>query len=98
MEVSHVPDIVVRHIEDSLIERIKSLAREKDWSINDVLLHALRTGLGMESEKLNVAYEFRYIADLAGTWKAEETAAFEEALKALATAPEGQLAQKKSDT
>lgn len=87
-----MPDIVVRHIDDAMAERIKTLARERKWSINDVILHALRYGLGLGGDAFGVEREFRGIAHLGGTWRAEEAAAFQEALDALASAPEGQLA------
>ena len=93
-EDSHVPDIVVRHIDDSMVERIKQIARERKWSINDVVLHAMRNGLGLSDENLGTEREFRSIAKLAGTWQAEESAVFEEALDAMASVPEGQLARK----
>jgi hypothetical protein len=97
VEGSHVPDIVVRHIDDAMVERIKSIARSRNWSINDVVVHALRNGLGFDSEHLGDVREFRNIANLTGTWQAEETAAFQEALDAFADAPEGQLARKPGD-
>lgn len=82
-----MPDIVVRHIEDAMAERIKSLARERQWSINDVILHALRYGLGMGGDVFAVhEQEFRGVARLGGTWDASETEAFQEALNALASA------------
>lgn len=97
MEDSHVPDIVVRNIDDTMVERVKEIARNRKWSINDVILHALRSGLGMGNESLGNEREFHSIATLGGTWHADETAAFEEALDALVAAPEGQLARKKPD-
>ncbi len=82
-----MPDIVVRHIEDAMAERIKSLARERQWSINDVILHALRYGLGMSGDVFSSHEpEFRSVAHLGGTWDADEAAAFKEALDALAAA------------
>ncbi len=42
-----MPDILVRHIDEAVAERIKELARARHWSLNDVILHALRHGLGM---------------------------------------------------
>jgi hypothetical protein len=94
LEETHVPDIVVRHIDDAMVERIKQIARERKWSINDVVLHAMRSGLGLGGEHLGIEREYRSIAKLGGTWQAEESAAFEEALDALASVPEGQLARK----
>lgn len=88
-----MPDIVVRHIDDATAERIKSLARERRWSINEVILHALRYGLGMSpgdtfNDMLVVPGD---IARLAGTWDASEQAAFDEALCALAAASREEL-------
>lgn len=89
-----MPDIVVRHIDEALVERIKQVARARKWSINDVVLHAMRNGLGMGGESLGSEREFRSIATLAGTWGADETAAFKEALEAMDAVPEGQLARR----
>ena len=91
-----MPDIAVRHIDDAMVERIKEIARDRKWSINDVILHALRSGLDMGGEKLGAEREFHSIATLTGTWQAEETAAFAEAIDAMASVPEGQLARKPS--
>ncbi|HEX7341371.1 MAG TPA: hypothetical protein VF269_03750 [Rhodanobacteraceae bacterium] len=87
-----MPDIVVRHIDDAMAERIKTLARERQWSINDVILHALRYGLGLGGDVFGAhEHEFRGVAHLAGTWDAGETAAFKEALDALAAADPEQM-------
>lgn len=87
-----MPDIVVRHIDDAMAERIKTLARERQWSINEVILHALRYGLGLGSDVFGShEHEFRSVATLGGTWDATETAAFQEALDALAAAEPEQL-------
>lgn len=81
-----MPDIVVRHIDDALAERIKTLARERKWAINDVILHALRYGAGLTHDPFSEhEREFRSIAELGGTWGADESAAFQEALDALAS-------------
>lgn len=81
-----MPDIVVRYIDDDVAERIKTLARDRQWSINDVILHALRYGLGMGGDPFfRHEAEFRSVAQLGGTWDADEAAAFEEALDALAS-------------
>lgn len=76
-----MPDLLVRHLDNAMVERIKEIARERRWSINDAVLHALRHGLGLAGE--DIAHSgLRDIATLAGTWDAGESAAFEEALKA----------------
>lgn len=40
-------DFVLRGIEPEVAERIKNLARERSWAINDVILHLIKQGLGM---------------------------------------------------
>lgn len=83
-----MPDIVVRHIDEQMAERIKTLARERRWSINEVILHALRYGLGLSAGDVfsELLLEPGDIAHLPGAWDAEEQAAFQEALSALAQA------------
>jgi hypothetical protein len=86
-EVTSVPDIVVRQIDQAMVDRIKTLARERSWAINDVIVHALRYGLGLTGDPFGEhEREFRSIAQLSGTWRSDESAAFKEALDALASA------------
>jgi len=88
-----VPDLVIRHIDNLMAERIKTLAKERQWSINDVVLHALRHGLGMASS--NVFAETMLdpgdLTTLGGQWDAKEKAAFQEAVQALSMAQPTQL-------
>jgi hypothetical protein len=90
-----MPDLVIRHIDNLMAERIKTLAKDRQWSINDVVLHALRHGLGMSSS--NVFAETMLdpgdLTTLGGQWDAKEKAAFLEAMQALARAPTAALAQ-----
>lgn len=88
-----MPDLVVRHIDTFMAERIKTLAKDRQWSINDVVLQALRHGLGM-SESTHPFAETLLDADsvvLSGHWEADERAAFHEALQALSVAPASTL-------
>lgn len=75
-----MPDILVRHIDDALADRIKDIAREHQWSINEAILFALRRGVGLANE--DVRRELHDIAMLSGTWESTETAAFRAALEA----------------
>lgn len=89
-----VPDLVVRHIDNLMVERIKALAKARRWSINDVVLHALRHGLGL-ADGAQPFTENLIDVDavvLGGHWDAAERAAFHEAIQALSVAPPGQLA------
>lgn len=88
-----MPDLVVRHIDTLMAERIKTLAKDRQWSINDVVLQALRHGLGL-SETAHPFAETLLDADsvvLSGHWDAAERAAFHEAVQALSVAPASQL-------
>ena len=76
-----MPDILVRNIEDAVAERIKVIARERSWSINEVILHVLRHSLGFGGEDI-VKREIQDIAALGGTWDPRESAAFRTALEA----------------
>lgn len=89
-----MPDIILQHVDGLLVERIRSLARERQCSINDVLLHALRNGLGISaaqqfSESLR---DPEALGVLDGQWETAEQGAFQEALKALTQTQPTQLA------
>jgi len=71
----------VRNIEEPVAERIKAIARERNWSINEVILHLLRHGVGLGGEDV-ARREVHDVAVLSGTWDPRETAAFRTALEA----------------
>ena len=90
-----MPDLVIRHIDNLMAERIKALAKDRQWSINDVVLHALRHGLGMATSNNLFAETMLDPGDLttlSGQWDAKEKAAFQEAMQALSRAAPTQLA------
>jgi polyhydroxyalkanoate synthesis regulator phasin len=90
-----MPDIMIRHIDRLMAERIKLLAKERQWSINDVVLQALRHGLGVSESSALLAenlIESRDLTEAGGNWDAREQAAFQEAMQALALARSEQLA------
>ena len=76
-----MPDILIRNIEEVVAERIKAIARERNWTINETILHVLKQGLGFEGEDI-FHREMHDIAVLAGTWDSSETAAFRSAVEA----------------
>jgi hypothetical protein len=92
-----VPDIVVRHIDEALAERIKDLALARKWSLNDVILHALRHGLGMASSDPFTGREVEFGRQMGAGLNAGEDHAFSEALAALADVPASQFARKPED-
>jgi hypothetical protein len=87
-----VPDLVLRHIDSLMVERIKTLAKDRHWSINDVVLHALRHGLGLSAAG-QISSETMLDSGLVldGQWDLTEKAAFQEALQALSLARPTQL-------
>jgi hypothetical protein len=74
-------DILIREVDDAIAERLRQIAVERNWPVNQVILHALRLALGLGGEEL-VRRDRQDIAHLRGTWNPGETAAFREALSA----------------
>ena len=89
-----MPDMVLQHIDSLLVERIRALARERQCTINDVVLDALRNGLGMSAAQAfsETLRDPQALSVLGGHWDAEERGAFEEALHALVRTSPTQLA------
>lgn len=82
-----MPDLVIRHVDHLLAERIQAFAKNHQWSLNEVLLHALRRGLsaaesGQQAETL---IEVDALAGPAGAWNLAEQAVFLETVQALST-------------
>ena len=86
-----MPDFTVRGIEISMAERIKEIARARNWSINDVVLDLLQQALnnsGAGQTTAPAAPDDRSdVALLAGTWASDEAAEFRAALDAFERLP-----------
>jgi hypothetical protein len=79
-------DFLLRDIDDRVAERIKEIARQKGWPLNDVILLLVKQALGMaEPEPPPVPGD---IARLTGAWNDDETRAFAEAMAALNQLPD----------
>lgn len=79
-------DFLLRDIDERVAERIKEMARQKGWPLNDVILHLLKQALGLvEPEPAAVPGD---IARLAGAWGDEESKAFEAAMQAFTGLPD----------
>lgn len=74
-------DIVIHDPDKAIAERLRQIATERNWTVNQVIIAALRYALGLGGEDL-VRGERQDIAHLRGTWNSGETAAFREALNA----------------
>ena len=82
-----MPDFLLKDIDSSIADRVKRLARERDWPINDVFLHLIKQALGMENPDPPTPGD---IARLAGTWEDDENKALAEAMDALKGLPDDQ--------
>lgn len=86
-----MPDFTLRGIDDALANRIKEIARVKDWSLNAVMLELLSQAIRIsdvtKGKHSEIPGDHQDIALLAGTWASEEAAAFKAALEALERLP-----------
>ena len=79
-------DFLLRDIDERVAERIKEIARQKGWPLNDVILLLVRQALGLaDPEPAPVPGD---IARLTGAWNVEETRAFAEAMSARSSLPD----------
>ena len=83
-----MPDLVIRHVDHLLAERIQAFAKNHQWSVNEVLLHALRRGLGAaeSGQQAETLVEADELAGLVGPWNPVEQAVFHETVQALSSA------------
>ena len=79
-------DFLLRDIDERVAERIKEMALQRGWPLNDVILHLLKQALGLsEPEPAPVPGD---IARLLGSWDEEEARAFNEAMSAFTGLPD----------
>ncbi len=80
-----MPDFLVRDIEPQVADRIKRIARERGWPINDVILRLIKEALGMVQPEVPVPGD---IARLSGTLEDDESRALAEAMRAMQQLPD----------
>ncbi|PIV32409.1 MAG: hypothetical protein COS34_13175 [Lysobacterales bacterium CG02_land_8_20_14_3_00_62_12] len=88
--VADMPDFTVRGIDNAVAERIKEIARARNWAINDVMIDLLKQALNMNPATrtdTEAVTDPKDVALLAGTWGTDEAAAFRAALEALEQIP-----------
>ena len=79
-------DFLLRDIDERVAERIKEMARQRGWPLNDVILHLLKQALGLsEPEPAPVPGD---IARLMGAWDDAEAKAFQEAMSSFTALPD----------
>lgn len=82
-----MPDFMIRDIDPAIADRIKRIARDRGWPINDVMLHLIKQALGMAEPEPPLPGD---IARLSGAFESDEAKAFEQALEALKHLPDDQ--------
>ena len=79
-------DFLLRDIDERVADRIKEIARQKGWPLNDVILLLVKQALGLaEPEPAPVK---RAMSPGTGAWNDDETRAFAEAMDALNQLPD----------
>lgn len=79
-------DFLLRDIDERVAERIKEMARQRGWPLNDVILHLVKQALGLsEPDPPAVPGD---IARLMGAWDDAESRAFQEAMSAFSGLPD----------
>ncbi len=79
-------DFLLRDIDDRVANRVKELARQKGWPLNDVLLLLVKQALGMaEPDPAPIPGD---IARLNGAWNEDESRAFMEAMNSFSELPD----------
>jgi hypothetical protein len=79
-------DFLLRDIDERVADRVKEMARQRGWPLNDVLLHLVKQALGLvEPEPAPVPGD---IARLMGAWDDSEATAFQAAMSAFTGLPD----------
>jgi len=79
-------DFLLRDIDERVAERIKEMARQRGWPLNDVILHLIKQALGLSEP--DPAPEPGDIARLMGAWDDSESKAFQAAMQAFSGLPD----------
>jgi hypothetical protein len=79
-------DFLLRDIDERVAERVKELARQRGWPLNDVILHLVKQALGLAEPE--PPPEPNDIARLLGAWDDAESRAFQEAMSAFTGLPD----------
>jgi len=84
--IEAMADFLLRDIDERVADRIKEMARQKGWPLNDVILLLIKQALGLvDPEPAPVPGD---IARLTGAWSDDEARAFEEAMSAMTNLPD----------
>ena len=79
-------DFLLRDIDERVANRVKEIARQKGWPLNDVLLLLVKQALGMaEPDPAPIPGD---IARLNSAWNEDESRAFMEAMNSFTELPD----------
>ncbi len=81
-------ELNIKNIDEATFERIRVLANERGWSINELAVRALRYAVGLSSEHV-FSQDRQDIATMRGVWNQNENQAFREAMEAFCQVESG---------
>ena len=79
-------DFLLRDIDERMADRLKEIAREKGWTLNEVLLHLIKQSLGMAQPDPPAVPTEAVRFDQ--HWDDDEARALAEAIKAFSGLPD----------
>lgn len=74
-------ELNIKNIDQATFERMRTVADERGWSMNELAVRALRYAIGMSNEHL-FGEDRQDIATMRGVWNQNENQAFREAMDA----------------
>lgn len=74
-------ELNIKNIDQATFERMRTVANERGWSMNELAVRALRYALGVSNEHV-FSQDRQDIATMRGVWNQNENQAFREAMEA----------------
>jgi plasmid stability protein len=96
MSSTKMRNLMVRDIDEAMLDRIRVIAIEQGCSTNEIAVRALRYALGLSDEEL-VPRDRQDIATMRGIWNQSESQAFREAMDAFRQVESGPLFEPDKD-
>lgn len=81
-------ELNIKNIDQATFERMRAVANERGWSINELAVRALRYAVGLTSEHV-FSQDRQDIATMRGVWNQDENQAFREAMEAFCKVESG---------
>ena len=76
-----MPQLHIKYIDEMTYERMRVIADERGWSVDELAVRAIRYAIGLSSEHVT-GQDRQDIATMRGVWNQSENLAFHEAMEA----------------